>query len=72
MYYPGILLEWLRKTTKSLSKLNPEPPKYEAGVIIAQPWLSRITWYKFVGINSLRNKNITEKCVNKNSLVRIF
>jgi hypothetical protein len=41
MYYPGIRLERLRKTTEILSQdtrspyrdLNPGPPEYEVGVI---------------------------------------
>jgi hypothetical protein len=40
LYYPGIFLEGLRKTTKNLSQssrspdrdINPEPPEYEAHV----------------------------------------
>jgi hypothetical protein len=42
-YYPGIILEALRKTTKTLSHdssslsldLNPGPPEYETGVLTA-------------------------------------
>jgi hypothetical protein len=45
IYYPGIRLEGLRKTTKNLSEdslssarnSNPEPPEYEAGVMITPP-----------------------------------
>jgi hypothetical protein len=44
MYYPGIRLRGLRKTTKSLSQgtlspnrdLNPGPPDYEAGILTAR------------------------------------
>jgi hypothetical protein len=44
-YYPRIYLEGLHKTTKNPSQdnqspgrdLNPETPKYAAGVLITQP-----------------------------------
>jgi hypothetical protein len=43
--YPGIYLEGLRKTMKTLSQdsqfpgrdLNPGPPEYEAGVLTTHP-----------------------------------
>jgi hypothetical protein len=45
-YYPGICLERLKKTMKTLSQdsrspgrdLNPEPPEYEARVLTTLPW----------------------------------
>jgi hypothetical protein len=45
LYYPGICLERLRKTTKHVSHnsrspdrdLNPEPPEYEVGKLTTQP-----------------------------------
>jgi hypothetical protein len=53
-YYPGIRMEVLRKTTKSLNRdsrapdLKPVPPEYKAGVLTTQPRRSvlsrRLVW----------------------------
>jgi hypothetical protein len=53
-YYPGIFLEWLRKTTNNFDQdsrssdqvLNPGLPEYDAGVLCRRQWrlVIYVTW----------------------------
>jgi hypothetical protein len=71
MYYPGICLEGLMRTTKNLSQdrrtsgrdLNSGPPEYEAAVLSTQPRCSVLFPYIFVSLLiSLTFKEINFLC----------